>query len=276
MAEITTADIKKLREITAAGMVDVKKALVEAEGDFEKAIEILRMKGAKDVGKRESRTASNGLVTSKVEGGVGVLVELACETDFVAKSADFQALAATVVDHAFAGGFTTPEALLTSELDGKTVKGTLDDANARMGEKIEVRRLARIEAPYVETYLHKSNPDLPPTLGVLIGLTAEHESLGKEVAQHIAAMAPKFLHRDHVPADVVEGERRLAEAKAREDGKPEGAIPMITKGTVESFFKDFTVLEQAFVKDNKKNVATVLKEAGLEATAFARFKVGQE
>jgi elongation factor Ts len=276
MADITAALIKKVREITGAGMSDVKGALVEADGDEAKAIEILRAKGAKDVGKREARTASNGFVAVALQGStVGVIVEVACETDFVAKTESFQDLGNDIAAHALSAGIADAEALNASSFGGGTVKSALDDANATLGEKIEVRRAARVEAPFVASYSHKSNPDLPPTIGVLIGLSAENAVLGRQLAQHVAAIPARFLTRDEVSPDVVEAERRLAEQMAREEGKPEAALSKIIEGRVNGFFKDFVLTEQAFVMDNKKTVAKVCEEAGVTLTAFAKIKVGQ-
>ena len=282
MADITAADIKKVREITGAGMSDVKAALTEAEGDHDKAVEILRLKGAKDVGKRESRSASNGFVAVALGGTTkAVLVEVSCETDFVAKTEQLQTLGADIAQHALAGGIGDAESLAASSFGGGTVQSALDEANAALGEKIEIRRVALVEGAYVTSYLHKTSPDLPPAIGVLVALSADTvpsgdaAELGKQLAQHIAAFASRFLTREDVPADTVEAERRLAEQMAREEGKPDAALPKIVEGRVNSFFKDFVLLEQAFVMDNKKSVQQVLTEAGVSVSAFARFKVGQ-
>ena len=275
MASITAADIKKLREATGAGMTDCKNALVEADGDYDKAMEQLRIKGLKGVAKREGRAASNGLVIAKVEGTTGTLLELNCETDFVAKGERFQALAEQVVTAA--AGVSDVAALQDVQVDGKPVKTVLDDANATLGEKIEVRRVASLQGDSLGLYLHKTNPDLPPQVGVLVALTgtADASTVGKDVAQHIAAFAPRFVTRDEVSEDVVAKEREIAEATAREEGKPEQALPKIIEGRVNGFFKESVLLEQAFAKDPKKTVGKVLEEAGVQVTGFARFKVGQ-
>ena len=274
MASITAADIKKLREATGAGMTDCKTALVEADGDYDKAVEQLRIKGLKGVAKREGRSASNGLVVAKLDGTTkGTLLELNCETDFVAKSAKFQDLATTVVEAAF--GARDTATLQSVDVDGKLLSEILTDGGAMMGEKIEVRRVATFEGSYVGFYLHKTNPDLPPQLGVLVELTGENATVAKDVAQHIAAFAPTYLSRAEVPADVVAKEREIAEATAKQEGKPEAALPKIVEGRVNGFFKEHVLLEQAFAKDNKKTVATVLQEASVQVTGFARFKVGQ-
>ena len=275
MANYTAADIKALREKTAAGMMDVKKALDEADGDMAKAEEILRVKGLKGVTKREGRTASNGLVTANAGAGEGTLVEVLCETDFVAKGERFGALAAQVLDQAVATKSADADALLASTLeDGRTVKELLDEANATIGEKIEVKRVARLEGEHVVSYLHRTSKDLPPQIGVLVATTGGDESTAHDVAMHVAAFSPTVLSREDVPAETLDNERRIAEATAREEGKPEAALPRIIEGRVNGFFKENVLLEQAYAKDQKKSVAQVLKEAGSEATGFVRFRVG--
>jgi elongation factor Ts len=275
MANYTAADIKALREQTGAGMLDVKKALDEADGDRAKATEILRVKGLKGVTKREGRTTSNGLVTAKVEGGVGTLVEVLCETDFVAKGEKFGELAQQVLDQAVASGAADADSLLKSTLaDGRTVQELLDEANATIGEKIEVKRVARLEGGTVVSYLHKTSPDLPAQIGVLFATEGGDEQVGRDVAMHIAAFSPSVLTREEVDAETVENERRVAEATAKEEGKPEAALPKIVEGRVNGYFKENVLLEQPFAKDAKKTVAKVLDEAGAKAQAFARFRVG--
>jgi len=275
MANITAADVKALRDRTGAGMMDSKKALEEADGDVDRAIEILRVKGAAKAAKRDAgRTTSAGLVAARVEDGVGTLVEINSETDFVAKSAPFVELSDRVLDQAVKIQATDAETLLGSEIEsGKTVRDLLTEANATIGEKIEVRRVARLEAPQVVSYLHRTSPDLPPQIGVLLATDADSD-VAKDVAMHIAAMQPAYLTRDDVPADVVASERRIAEETAREEGKPEQALPRIVEGRVNGFFKDNVLLEQPFAKESKKTVQQILKEAGVNATGFARFKVG--
>ncbi|XVQ88116.1 translation elongation factor Ts [Microbispora siamensis] len=276
MASVNMADVKRLRELTAAGMMDCKKALEESEGDFDKAVDILRLKGAKDVGKREARTASNGLVAVKHEGdSLAALLELNCETDFVAKNERFQELAADIVGHIVATKPADVPTLLESELSGKTVKELLDEANAALGEKIEIRRFALLEGGFITSYMHKTDPQLPPAVGVLVQLDTPNAEIAKDIAQHTAAMAPKYLSPAEVPAEVIEKERSLFEQMTREEGKPEAAIPKIVDGRVNGWYKDFTLLEQAFVKDNKKTIAKVADEAGVKVLAFTRYKVGQ-
>ena len=274
MANYTAADVKRLREQTGAGMLDCKNALVESEGDYDRAIEYIRVKGLKGVAKREGRSTSNGLVAAQVSDGAGTMVEIDCETDFVAKGDRFQALAQQVLDQAVAIRAADVESLLGSEVAaGRTVQVLIDEANAAIGEKIVVAHLVRIEAPYVASYLHRTNPDLPPQIGALFATSAPSE-VAREVAMHISALPPLYLTRDDVPADVVANERRIAEETAREEGKPEQALPRIVDGRVSGFFKENVLLEQKFAKDQGRTVAAVLKDAGVEAVAFARFRVG--
>ncbi|MEU4829279.1 translation elongation factor Ts [Streptosporangium sp. NPDC023615] len=276
MASVNMADVKRLRELTAAGMMDCKKALEESEGDFDRAVELLRLKGAKDVGKREARTASNGLVALKQDGdSAAALLELNCETDFVAKGERFQELAAQVVAHVLASRPADVPALLESDLDGRTVKAHLDEANAALGEKIEIRRFAVLEGGFIGSYMHKTDPQLPPAVGVLVQLDTASADVAKDIAQHAAAMAPKYLSPAEVPADVVEKERALFEEMTRDEGKPEAAIGKIVDGRINGWYKDFTLLEQSFVKDSKKSVAKFADESGVKVQAFVRFKVGQ-
>ena len=275
MANYTAADIKALRESTGAGMLDVKKALDEADGDQAKATEILRVKGQKGVTKREGRTTSNGLVIARAEGGAGTLVEVLCETDFVAKGEKFGALAQQVLDQAVASGAADADALRKTALeDGKTVQELLDEANATIGEKIEVKRVARLEGGTVVSYLHKTSPDLPAQIGVLVATSGGDEAIARDVAMHIAAFSPSVLDRAEIDEATVENERRVAEATAKEEGKPEAALPKIVEGRVNGFFKENVLLEQPFAKDAKKTVAKVLQEAGAAANGFARFRVG--
>ncbi len=275
MANYTAADIKALREQTGAGMLDVKKALDEADGDRAAAAELLRVKGLKGITKREGRSASNGLVAAYAGEGVGTLVEVNCETDFVAKGERFIALADRVLEQAVASEAGDAETLLASEIEpGKTVQALLDEANATIGEKIEVRRVARLQGDVVTSYLHKTSPDLPAQIGVLVAADGGDAAVVRDVAMHIAAFSPSVLSREEIPAETVENERRVAEATAREEGKPEAALPRIVEGRVNGYFKENVLLEQPFAKDAKKTVAKVLEEAGAKASGFARFRVG--
>ncbi|MEH1013867.1 translation elongation factor Ts [Micromonospora sp. CPCC 206060] len=274
MSQFTAADVKKLRDLTGAGMMDCKKALTEAEGDFDKAVEILRVKGAKDVGKRAGRTAANGLIAHSGKA----LLELNCETDFVAKTDAFIALAQQLVEHGVAADVSNAEELLASTLDGKTVADLVQEQSAKIGEKLVLNRFAKLDGT-TAVYLHRKSQDLPPAVGVLVEYTGKADEAGdsdaRAVAMQIAAMRPKYLTRDEVPAEVVESERRIAEQTAREENKPEAALPKIVEGRVNAFFKDYVLIEQASVADNKKTVKQVLAEAGIEVTRFVRFEVGQ-
>ena len=275
MANYSAEDVKRLREATAAGMLDCKKALDEANGDYDKAVEIIRVKGLKGVTKREGRLTSNGLVVAKVSGDLGVMLELNCETDFVAKGERFIALGDELVDHLLSAKSSDVATFLSSKMaSGKTVQEVIDEGNATMGEKIEIRNVAVVEGP-VGLYLHKTSPDLPPQVGVLVALAKEAAEVGKDVAQHIAAFAPRFVHRDEVPADLIETERRLAEETARAEGKPEASLSKIIEGRVTGFVKEVSLIEQAFAKDAKKTVQQILDEAGTAVKKFHRFRVGQ-
>ncbi|GAA2556902.1 translation elongation factor Ts [Neomicrococcus aestuarii] len=278
MANYTAADIKELRERTGAGMMDVKKALDEANGDAEKAIEIIRIKGLKGATKREGRSTAEGLVAAQVvEGKIGYLVEVNCETDFVAKSDKFIQLANKVLETAVASGSGDLETVLAADVEGKKLADYVIEEGAVLGEKIVVRRTARVEGAAVEAYLHKTSKDLPAQVGVLIAVDADSaaaRSVAHDVAVHTAAMAPTYLSREEVPADLVENERRIAEETARAEGKPEAAMTKIVEGRLTGFFKEGVLVDQAFAKDAKKSVGAVLKEANANATAFVRFRVG--
>ncbi|MEU3226338.1 translation elongation factor Ts [Streptomyces sp. NPDC006976] len=277
MANYTAADVKKLRELTGAGMMDCKKALDEADGNVDGAVEALRIKGQKGVAKREGRSAENGAVVSLVseDKTSGVLVELKCETDFVAKGDKFQAVANALAAHVAASSPADLEALLASEIEpGKTVQAYVDEANANLGEKIVLDRFAQFQGAYVSVYMHRTMPDLPPQIGVMVELDKADADLAKGLAQHIAAFAPKYLAREDVPAEVVEAERRVAEETTRAEGKPEAALPKIVEGRVNGFFKEATLLGQPYALDNKKSVQKVLDEAGVTLKRFTRIKVG--
>jgi len=277
MANFTAADVKRLREQTGAGMMDCKNALDEADGDIEAAIELLRLKGAKDVNKRATRTAANGLVVAELDGtSAGVLIELNCETDFVAKTDLFQQTAKQIADAAIGAKVADRLTLLTTEArPGITVEQLIDEASASLKEKLELGRFARFEGGYVASYLHRSDAALPPTLGVLIQLDQDNAEVAKDLAQQVAAMRPLYTTRDEVPADVVEKERRIAEQITRDEGKPEQAIGKIVDGRLNAYFKDVVLTEQAFVKDQKTAIKQVLASNGVAVTGFARFQVGQ-
>lgn len=270
MANYTAADVKRLRELTGAGMLDSKNALVDADGDFDKAVELLRIKGAKDVGKRAERATAEGLVAAKD----GALIELNSETDFVAKNAEFQAVADQIVAAAAAAKATDVDALKAAKIGDTTVEQTIADLSAKIGEKLELRRATYFDGT-VETYLHKRASDLPPAVGVLVEYTGSGTEAAHAVALQIAALKAKYLTREDVPEDVVANERRIAEETAKEEGKPEQALPKIVEGRVTGFYKDVVLLDQPSVSDNKKSVKQLLDEAGVTVTRFARFEVGQ-
>ncbi|HEY1972041.1 MAG TPA: translation elongation factor Ts [Pseudonocardia sp.] len=277
MANYTAADVKRLRELTGSGMMDCKRALEEADGELEKAVELLRIKGAKDVGKRAERATSAGLVVG--EGGTdgGTLVELLCETDFVAKSDDFQGLAAKLLAAATANTPADVESLRALTLDGGTVDDAVQLLSAKIGEKLQLSRYVHFDGP-VALYLHRRATDLPPAIGILVSYTGDGDQaaeVARGVAMHIAAARPRYVTRDEIPEDLVANERRIAEATAREEGKPEQALPRIIEGRVNGFYKDVVLLEQASVHDTKKTVKAALAEAGVTVARFARFEVGQ-
>jgi elongation factor Ts len=278
MANYTAADIKALRERTGAGMMDVKKALDEANGDADKAMELIRIKGLKGATKREGRSTAEGLVAAKViDGTVGVMVEVNCETDFVAKSAKFIELADKVLSVAVESGAAELDALLATDVEGKPLSEVVVEEGAILGEKVVVRRLARLEGKTVDAYLHKTSKDLPAQVGVLFAVDAVGEAAveaAHDVAVHIAAYSPTYLVREEVPAETVENERRIADETARAENKPEASLPKIVEGRLNGFFKEIVLLDQPFAKDPKVNVGKVLEQAGANASGFARFRVG--
>ena len=277
MANFTSADVKRLRDATGAGMMDCKNALTDAGGEFDKAVELLRVKGVKDVAKRATRTAANGLVAAALDGtSAGVLVELNCETDFVAKTELFQGVAADITAAALAQRPADRLALLALEVrPGITAQQLIDEAGASLKEKLELGRYALLEGGYIGSYLHRSDRALPPTVGVLVQLDQPNEQAGKDVAQQVAAMRPQYVTRDQVPANIVDRERSIAERITRDEGKPEQAIPKIVEGRLGAFFKDVALIEQPFVKDPKKTIKQMLGEQGVTVRAFARFQIGQ-
>jgi elongation factor Ts len=277
MANYSAADVKRLRDLTGAGMLDCKNALVEADGDVEAAVEALRIKGAKDVGKRAGRTAANGLVTSAMDGTTaGVLLELNCETDFVAKTDLFQQVAADIAGAALRARVTDRLEVLALEVrGGQTAAELIDEASATLKEKLDLGRFAAYYDGYIVSYLHRSSPDLPPTLGVLVDIDAAGAEIAQDVAHQIAAMRPQYVTKDEVPADVVANERRIAEQVTRDEGKPEQAIPKIVDGRLNAFFKDVVLIEQPTVRDQKKSVKQLLAESGATVRGFARFQIGQ-
>lgn len=274
MANFTAADVKALREQTGAGMMDVKKALTEANGDAEKALEIIRLKGLKSLSKREGRQASAGLLAAQTDGTVGVLVEVNSETDFVAKNQKFIDFSNEVLAAAVASKAADLDALLAAPMGEGTVKDRLDAFAAIIGEKLQVGRIVRVEGENVDLYLHQTNPDLPPQVGVFVVTDAAGKSVAHDIAMHVAAYMPAYLDRDSVPADVLDKERATLEKITLEEGKPANIVPKIVEGRLNAFFKDNCLVDQAFARDPSKSVGQVLKEAGAAVTNFVRVHVG--
>src|SRR3954464_4069031 len=269
MANFSATDVKKLRDMTGAGMMDAKKALDEADGNFDAAIDILRTTGAAKAAKRGAeREASAGLGAH----APGVLVELKCETDFVAKGEDFVATAQRIADAGSEAKAADVDALKSVSLGDQTVGEVVEGLAISIGEKIELGQYVYFDGPVV-AYMHKRAADLPPAVGVLVEYDGDADA-ARGAAMQIAAMRPQYLTREEVPADIVAKEREIAEATSREEGKPEQAIAKITEGRLNGFFKDVALLEQPSVTENKKSVKTVLDEAGTTLKRFARFEVG--
>jgi len=274
MASVSLADIKKLRELLGTGMVDTKNALEEAEGDIDKATEILRLKGAKGNAKRADRSASEGLVAAHEVDGTAYLLELACETDFVAKNDKFVSLADNVLAAVVAAGADSAESALAAPAAGGTIASLIDGEAAILGEKVELRRVAKLTGDNFAIYLHRTNKDLPPQVGVVVAYNGSDQETARSVAQHISFADPQYLAREDVPAVAVENERRIVEEISRGEGKPEAALPKIVEGRVGAYFKQVALLEQDYARDNKLSIKQVLEEAGLTVTDFARFRVG--
>lgn len=274
MANFTAADVKALREQTGAGMMDVKKALTEADGDAEKALEIIRLKGLKSLSKREGRQASAGLLAAQTDGTVGVLVEVNSETDFVAKNQKFIDFSNEVLAAAVASGAADLDALLGAPMGEGTVKDRLDAFAAIIGEKLQVGRIVRVEGDNVDLYLHQTSPDLPPQVGVFVVTDAAGKDVAHDIAMHVAAYMPAYLDRDSVPADVLEKERATLEKITLEEGKPANIVPKIVEGRLNAFYKDNCLVDQAYARDPSKSVGQILKEAGATVTNFVRVHVG--
>ena len=274
MANFTIADIKTLREQLGTGMVDTKKALEEADGDLEKAVEILRLKGAKGNAKRADRSTSEGLVAAKEVDGQVTIIELNTETDFVAKNERFIALADKVLEAVSAVDADSVETALAAPAGSQTVAELISDEAAIIGEKVELRRVATLSGDHFEIYLHKTSKDLPPQVGVVLAYSGDDAETARSLAQHISFANPSYLSRDEVPEADVEKEREIVTEISRNEGKPEAALPKIVEGRVNAFFKQVALLDQDYAKDNKLSVAQVAKNAGLTLTGFARYKVG--
>ncbi len=272
---IKAADVKKLREMTGAGMMDCKKALTETDGDFDAAVEYIRKKGQAMASKRADRETTEGATLAKVtaDGKKGAVLILKCETDFVGKNESFVALADSILDVALNSGVTSKEAILDLELNGAAIKDVIVEQIGVIGEKIEIADYAVVTAENVVPYIHPGNQ-----LSVIVGFNQAgfEEQVGKDVAMQVAAMAPVSVDKDSVPADVVEQELRIGKEKAREEGKPEAMLDKIAQGRLGKFFKESTLLEQAFVKDNKKSIKQYLNDTSkdLTVTEFKRFSLG--
>ncbi|MGV9182210.1 translation elongation factor Ts [Arcanobacterium canis] len=279
MANFTAADIKALREKTGAGMMDVKNALTEAEGDTAKAEELLRLRGAKIAAKREDRTATAGLVLSHIEGEEGnqrgIIVEVNSETDFVAKNESFIEFANEILEAAKASQANTLEELLAAPAGETTVSELITAKTGVIGEKIDVNSFAVLEGEHVEAYMHRTATDLPPQVAVLVATDAKGAEVAHDVAVHIAAMNPSYLSREDVPEAEVENERRIATELTISEGKPEKAVPKIVEGRLGGFFKQVALLEQPFARDPKLSVGQVVEQAGGQVTGFTRIRVGE-
>ena len=274
MGNVSLEDIKKLREQLGTGMVDTKNALEEAGGDVDKAIEILRLKGAKGNAKRADRSTSEGLVAAHEGDGAAYLIELACETDFVAKNEKFGALADAVLQAIVAAGADSAQAAVGAPAGSGTVASLIEDQAAIIGEKVELRRVAKLAGDHFAVYLHKTNKDLPPQVGVVVAYSGSDAETARSVAQHISFADPQYLSRDDVPAEAVDTERRIVEEISRGEGKPDAALPKIVEGRLGAFFKQVALLEQDYARDNKLQIKQVLDQAGLSVSGFARFRVG--
>jgi len=274
MSNYTAADVKTLRERSGAGMMDCKKALDETDGDLEKAMEALRLKGLKGVTKREGRATSEGLIVSRVNDGKGFLMELACETDFVAKGDKFIALADSVADALVGSDASNVEEALKTPMGSSTVEEQITNEAAILGEKVELRKFEPASDESLDAYMHRTSKDLPPQVGVLLAFSGGDAAVAHDVAVHIAAFSPLYMSREDVPADLVEKERSIAEETARNEGKPEQALPKIVEGRVTGFFKENVLLDQAFAKDPKQSVGQVLENAGVKVSSFVRLRVG--
>lgn len=274
MTNVSLDDIKKLRDLLGTGMVDTKNALVEAGGDVDKAIEILRLKGAKGNAKRADRSTSEGLVAATERDGVAYLIELACETDFVAKNEKFIQLADKVLNATVAAGASSAEQALQAPVSGQSVAELISDEAAIIGEKVELRRVAQLTGDHFSIYLHRTNKDLPPQVGVVLAYQGSDEETARGIAQHISFADPQYLTRDDVPQEAVDKERSIVEEISRNEGKPEAALPKIVEGRLGAFFKQVSLLDQEYARDNKLSIQQVVDQAGLTIQGFARFKVG--
>lgn len=276
MANYTLADVKKLREETGAGMMDVKNALVESDGDYDEAMKIIRMKGLKSLSKREGREASAGLIVASVtdDGKVGVMVEVNSETDFVAKNEKFIAFANVILEAAVASKAATLEELLAVPSGDGTVQDVVNAMGAQVGEKVLVSRIARLEDEHVALYLHQTSADLPAQIGVLVASNDKGEAVGRDIAMHIAVFKPRWINKDVVPAEVTDKERETLTAITLNEGKPAKIVEKIVEGRMGAFYKENTLVDQDFAKDPSVTVGAVLDREGATISEFVRFQVG--
>jgi elongation factor Ts len=274
MADFSLDDLKALREQLGTGMVETKNALVEAGGDKEKAVELLRLRGAKSNAKRADRSTSEGLIATVESATAVTMIELACETDFVAKNDKFVALSQTVVQALADSGASTVDEALAAPAEGGTVGSAIENLAATIGEKLELRRVVRLSGDHYTVYLHRTSKDLPPQIGVVVAYTGDDVDTARSIAQHISFANPEYVSRDEVPSEAVDNERRIVEEISRGEGKPEAALPKIIEGRLGAFYKQVALLEQDYARDNKLTVGKVVIDAGLTITGFARFKVG--
>lgn len=272
--KITASMVKDLRTKTGAGMMDCKKALVEAEGDMEKAVDILREKGLSKAAKKASRVAAEGAVVSAIsaDGKTGTIVEVNCETDFVGGNDAFKALAASIAKQILDTNPADVEALLATEMNGKTVKDTVTEAVAKIGENISIRRFVRYESQegQVYSYIHGGGK-----IGVLVELKGGDAELGKDIAMQIAAANPSYLDRTQVPQAEVEHEKEVLAVEARNEGKPEKIIEKMVMGRINKFYKEVCLVDQEFIKDADLTISKLLKSKKAEAVRFARFQLGE-
>lgn len=270
---VTAALVKELRDKTGAGMMDAKKALTETDGDMEAAVDWLRTKGLAKAAKKSGRTAAEGLVAVKVDGGRGVAVEVNSETDFVAKNAEFQAMVARIADVAL--GVSDVEALKAADMGGKPVSEVLTDAVAKIGENMALRRMQTIEGEKVVSYMHNAAADGLGQIGVLVAFSGDDAGLARQVAMHIAAISPASLSEDDLDPSLVEREKNILTEQARESGKPDAVIEKMIEGRMKKFFSEVTLLSQQFVVNPDLTVGAAAKEAGIEITGFVRLARGE-
>lgn len=275
MAKYNMQDLKDLREDTGAGLADVKKALEEANGDREEALKIIRVKGLKSLSKRDGRTAGAGLIAAKVTAGHGTMVEVNAETDFVVKTDKFIAMADAVLQAAVSSGADNVEALMGAKTKEGTVKDTVDAVASIIGEKLDVANVCQIEGDVVDVYLHRSSPDLPPTVGVMVATDSKAKEVAHDVAMHIAAYSPAYLNRDEIPAADIEKERETLTEATKAEGKPEAALAKIVEGRMNGFYKENVLLDQPYAKDPKTTVGKIVAATGGKVTAFARLQAGE-